>query len=220
MSVFITGTGTDVGKTTISAWLCLHTNATYWKPIQTGSCIDTAVIKQLTNSQTLKESYRLHAPLSPHAAAEAEGIVIEMKQLLEPTLNSLIIEGSGGILSPINRDLTMLDLIKALNIPVLVVAVSTLGTINHTCLTLEVLRLHHIPILGVIMNGPQNLVNKQAIEHYGKTDVLAEFPMLEELTQPQLRLHSLPTKLQAILQANLYPDRSVNCNTQNLKEEG
>ena len=97
----------------------------------------------------------------------------------------------------------MIDYIKALKIPVIVVASSSLGTINHSCLTIEVLRMHRVPVIGVIMNGPHNLSNKKAIEHYGKTQVLAELPILEELTQQQLLKHSLPEKLQKVLSENL-----------------
>jgi dethiobiotin synthetase len=205
MSVFIIGTGTDVGKTIVSAWLCLHTNATYWKPIQTGSedCTDTLVINTLTNSPILSEAYLLKAPLSPHAAAEKEGVAIDMQQLLKPTVHSLIIEGAGGVLVPINHEYSMVDLIKKLQAPVIVVAASGLGTINHTRLTLEALRARDIPILGVIMNGSNNISNKQAIEQYGKTQVLAEFPEMKELTQQQLLAYPLPDKLQKVLQENL-----------------
>ena len=204
MSIFITGTGTDVGKTIISAWLCVHTNAEYWKPIQTGSedCTDTLAINTFTNSQTLNEAYLLKASLSPHAAAEMEGEVIDMKKIIPPH-NSLIIEGAGGVLVPINHDHTMVDLIKKLQAPVIVIASSGLGTINHTCLTLEALRNRDIPVLGVIMNGAHNPSNKQAIEYYGKVDVLAEFPVMEALTQTKLLGIPLPDKLQKALQKNL-----------------
>jgi len=205
MPIFITGTGTEIGKTTISTWICLHTKATYWKPVQTGNedYTDTSVIKSLTNSTTLDEVYSLKAPLSPHVAAEIEDVVIDMERFVKPTVNSLIIEGAGGILVPINDDYLMVDLIKKLQVPVIVVALSGLGTINHTCLTLEALRARDIPILGVIMNGPYNPSNKQAIEFYGKTQVLAEFPELKELTQQELLAHPLPEKLQNVLEANL-----------------
>jgi len=201
MKVFLTGTDTNVGKTLIANWICLQTGFDYWKPIQCGNLTDsdTLSITALSHATVFPESYVLEQPLSPHAAAALESKSIDLAQITLPNSDRLIIEGAGGTLVPINQHFFMIDLIKQFNTPVIVVSRSTLGTINHTCLTLEALRLRNIPVLGVIMNGPLNPLNKQAIEFYGKTNVLAEFPMLDEVAVEVLRNIPLSADLQKIL---------------------
>jgi len=182
--IFVTGTDTDVGKTVVSSWLVYHLKADYWKPIQTGHDLDKNTVQRLAHipdsecTQRIKQSvYQLNSPLSPHAAAELENVTIDIDKISAPeSNNSMIIEGAGGVLVPLTKKLFMIDLIKKLNMPVIVVARSTLGTINHTCLTLEALRAKNIPVIGVVMSGTPNPSNKQAIEHYGKVKVIAEIP--------------------------------------------
>ena len=176
---FVTGTDTGVGKTFISALLMVGLAARYWKPIQTGanSETDTQWIQRITefpSSQFFPETYCFQAPLSPHLAAAMENQSIEMPRIQKPKAESLIIEGAGGVMVPLNTNHLMIDLIQQLQVPCLVVARSTLGTINHTLLTLEQLRSRRIPICGVILNGPKNTQNRQAIEQYGAVPVLAE----------------------------------------------
>lgn len=202
MRIFITGTDTNVGKTVISAWLSYHLKASYWKPVQSGTIegSDSITVSNLSGATTFQEVYALQAPLSPHLAASMEGIEINLGKIVPPiTDNSLIIEGAGGVLAPLNNKQTILDLIDHLKVPTIVVAKSTLGTINHTCLTLEALRARSLPVLGVIMNGPCNPDNKQAIEHFGKTKVLAEIEPLSVVTKETIARIPFPSYLYEFL---------------------
>lgn len=189
MHYFITGTDTNVGKTVVSAWLVHKLNADYWKPIQSGTIEgwDRDVVQDLTglsNERIHPETYALKAPLSPHAAADLESVTIDLDQInLPKTVRPLIVEGAGGVMVPLNGTQTMLDLMVKLAIPVIVVARSGLGTINHTCLTLEALRQRDILIAGVILNGPRNEGNRQAIEHYGRVKIIAELDIINPLTR-------------------------------------
>ena len=179
---FITGTDTGVGKTVVSAILMAGLQAAYWKPIQSGleGTMDAEWIQQTTgfpDTCFYPETYRLSQPISPHAAAAFDGIQIKLDAFELPDRGQsqrLIVEGAGGVMVPINAYQFMADLIRHLNLPVLLVARSTLGTINHTLLTLAQLRREGIDILGVVMNGPRNAINRHAIETYGRVSVLAE----------------------------------------------
>jgi dethiobiotin synthase len=191
--IFITGTDTDVGKTIISALLVLGLGARYWKPIQSGTeePADAQKIQKMTGLEEeyfLPETYMLKAPLSPHLAARLERVTIDLNEIVLPDIEGpLIVEGAGGVMVPINDRHFMLDLMKKLSLPVLIVARSTLGTINHTLLTVDKLRHAGLEISGVVLNGPQNSGNKEAIEKYGRVNVLAEVEPLPELTQHILR---------------------------------
>lgn len=187
---FITGTDTGVGKTVIAAALALQLGATYWKPVQTGTREDddTTTVERLTGVPTLPPRFRLPEPLSPHAAAELAGVRIGLDDLLPcPAQRPLVVEGAGGVLVPLNGKHTMLDLMEALALPVIVVARSTLGTINHTCLTLAALRSRNITVAGVVMNGPRNPGNRAAIQHYGQVDILGEVEPVDRLDRESTR---------------------------------
>lgn len=199
MSVFISGTDTDVGKTTVSSWLALHTGFAYFKPIQTGSEIDAHEVHKLARCKVYPEIYRYPLPLSPHLAAELSGDEIDLHRIVAPQGANLIVEGAGGMLVPVTKNALMIDVIKKLALPVIVVARTTLGTINHTLLTLEALRVRKMAVLGVIMNGEPNPHNKRAIESYGDVAVLAEFPKLDEMNYDALKQVPLPEKLQLLL---------------------
>lgn len=190
--VFVTGTDTGIGKTLVSAWLTHHWRAEYWKPVQTGAAedSDSATIAALAPAARVHPpAYVFQAPLSPHAAARLENASITLDGLKLPTTEGpLVVEGAGGILVPLNDRALTVDWVEHLGLPVVVVARSGLGTINHTLLTLEALNRRHIPILGVVMNGPPNPGNRAAIEQFGDTRVLAEIP---PLPQP-VRLDTLP----------------------------
>lgn len=170
--IFVTGTDTGVGKSFVSAILLSGLNGVYWKPIQTGEDLDRIFVKKMTclgDEHFLKEKYCFTQPLSPHEAAKRDNKEVVFEELRLPTAGShLIIEGCGGLLVPINEDYFILDLIAAWKIPVLLVARSGLGTINHTLLSLNLLRQKGLEILGVVMNGPKNEANKEAIIHFGK----------------------------------------------------
>ncbi len=187
--LFVTGTDTGIGKTVISAILMAGLKGKYWKPIQSGleETTDTQWIKEVTTlpeNHFFPETYRLKQPLSPHASAAAEGIHIDLEAFQLPnTEEHLIVEGAGGIMVPLNETHLMLDLMKKLDIPVLLVARSELGTINHTLLSLEQMRRHGVEVFGVIMNGPRNPNNREAIEHFGNVSVRAEIEPLSEINR-------------------------------------
>ena len=193
-SLFVTGTNTDIGKTVVSAVLVAGLRANYWKPIQSGLIdgTDTGWIQKHTDipqSHIHKETYALQQPLSPHAAAVIDNVEISLDAFSLPVIpeeDFLIIEGAGGVLVPINENYFMVDLIEKLGSPVLIVADSELGTINHSLLTIHQLRDRNIEIAGVVMNGPQNQGNKEAIESYGNVEVIAEIEPMEELSPDAL----------------------------------
>jgi len=193
--LFVTGTDTDIGKTVVSAVLLAGTEGYYWKPVQTGiiESSDTDWIREQTGlpeSHFFPETYRFQQPLSPHAAAALEDAHISLDRFampVTPDTEVLIVEGAGGVLVPLNETHFMLDLMMKLAVPVLVVADSGLGTINHTLLSLESLRRADLDILGVVMNGPKNSGNRQAIETYGRVPVLAEITPLDEITPRTLK---------------------------------
>jgi dethiobiotin synthetase len=201
MKIFITGTDTNVGKTLISSWIALHTGFSYFKPIQTGTRngSDSFEVQKLSDTRIYPDSYSYKEPLSPHLAAKLENDIIDIEKIVLPPSRNLIVEGAGGVLVPINDTYLMVDLIEKLGSPVILVARTTLGTINHTLLSLEVLRSRNIPVLGVIMNGEQNPQNNDSIELYGRTSVLAEFPKLESVSMNMLKDITLSQKLKQIL---------------------
>ncbi len=185
---FVTGTDTGIGKTVVSAILVAGLKATYWKPIQSGleEETDTAFVRQVTGLGTqhfVPEQFRLTEPLSPHASAAIDGISIALDKFSLPEFSTghLVVEGAGGLMVPLNGEEMIIDLIRHLDLPALLVARSELGTLNHTFLSLEALRSRNIPILGVIMNGPKNESNREAIEKYGEVEVLAEVEPLAEI---------------------------------------
>lgn len=190
MNIFITGTDTNIGKTVVSSWLCLHLGYDYFKPVQTGSVegMDSNIVSMFTkNTKIHKESYVFKNPLSPHMAAEDESAVIDLQQIKLPQTEKLIIEGAGGLLVPINDDYFISDLISHFNVPVILVARPSLGTINHTLLSLEHMRNKNIEILGVILSGEKNLRNRESIEKYGDVEVLAELPYIENVCAESLK---------------------------------
>lgn len=174
----IAGIGTEIGKTFISSILTEALQADYWKPIQSGALdfTDTDTVRSLiSNDKTVfhPEIYRLNQPMSPHAAAAIDGIEIELSKFeLPQTNNHLIIELAGGIMVPLNDRETNLDLIKKLNIPVILISKNYLGSINHTLLSVEILKLNNIPIKGLIFNGEQNKSSESFILNYTKVELL------------------------------------------------
>ncbi len=201
MRVFVTGTDTGVGKTVASAWLCLHTGADYWKPIQSGFPPDRDAVEvaRLSGARVYPERYLLRLARSPFEAAAHEGLRIglddfslprpqppDLQTDLQTGGRPLVIEGAGGVLVPLNEDATMLDLMERLAAPVVVAARTGLGTINHTCLTLAALRARALPVLGVILCGPLDETTRAAIEHFGTVRVLGHIPQLDPLTRESL----------------------------------
>ncbi len=186
--VFVTGTDTGVGKTLVAACLVRRWHADYWKPAQTGLAAepgDTETIAHLAAAANRlhKPRFAFQAPLSPEAAASREHIAIRLADFALPIATApLVVEGAGGVLVPLGGGSTMADLMRALDLPVLLVARTTLGTINHTLLSLEALRARDIPLLGVVFSGAANAGNRNAIERHGAVRVIAELPLLDRLT--------------------------------------
>lgn len=190
---FVTGTDTDVGKTIASAVLLASLRARrdvlYWKPVQTGveTDSDTDTVRELADcgdEEIHEKGIRLEKPLSPHLSARLAGTRIgisDIKKDVPETKRLVVAEGAGGVLVPLNESEMMIDLISDLSLPAIVISRSGLGTINHTCLTLEALRQRSIDVAGVVMVGDYNVENKKAIEQYGGADVIAEIPLFDEL---------------------------------------
>ena len=190
--LFVTGTDTNVGKTVLSALLCAALDRCYWKPIQSGATegADREAVMAyagLSDRQTFTEAYRFDQPFSPHLAARMADTRIDLDDIFRPATNArLVIEGAGGVLVPINERDLMLDLMIRLNAPVLLATRTTLGTINHTLLSLRVLRDAGLTIKGVVMIGEANDENRRAIEHYGGVAVLGWIPLLPKIDREQL----------------------------------
>ncbi len=168
MKIFITGIGTDVGKTVASAIVTEALESDYWKPIQAGDLdnSDTHKVKsQISNpkSQFYPNAYALTTPASPHLAAQLDGIVLDLKQIIEPkTMNHLVIEGAGGVLVPLNDKDCVIDLIQK-DYKVIVVSRHYLGSINHTLLTIEALQNRKIKVAGIIFSGDENKATEEII---------------------------------------------------------
>lgn len=192
---FVTGTDTDVGKTVVAAALTLGLGAYYWKPIQSGQTpsTDTADVCRWTglpDERFLSEAYRLREPMSPHAAAEIDGVTIDVGRIVAtelPVDRPVVIEGAGGLMVPLNGADLMVDLVARLGAPVVLVARTALGTLNHTLLSLSELRRRSIPLLGVVLNGEEHESNRRAIERYGEVAVLGRIPRLDVLDAASLR---------------------------------
>ena len=188
--VFVTGTGTGVGKTVLSAALALHRGASYWKPIQTGSESDTAEVRRLTGCKVLDQGVRLPDPVAPYLAAKRIGRRVQISDVLPlvPDDGEWIVEGAGGILVPLNETEMVLDLMEQLALPVVIAARTTLGTINHTLLTLNAIRDRGLTVERVVMVGDRDRDNCEAIATYGHVEV-SQLPWMEPLTKEALRFH-------------------------------
>ena len=190
--LFITGTDTGVGKTLLSALLVAALRRKYWKPIQTGACEGTdrdAVMKWagIERQETFPESYIFDHPVSPHLAAEEQGATIDIERIQRPlSPEPLIIEGAGGVLVPINKEALMLDVMRRLDAPVVVAARTTLGTINHTLLTVTAIRSARLRLQGVVMIGRENVENRRAVERYGNVEVVGFIPWLDSIDRETL----------------------------------
>jgi dethiobiotin synthase len=191
--VFITGTDTGVGKTVVSAALMArYTSARYWKPIQTGPDDDTAEVQRLSScarDRVHLHGVRLPDPVSPHLAARRANTRIDLSFLTDAVkecVGSWIVEGAGGVLVPVNESDLMVHLMQRLGLPVVVVARTALGTINHTLLTIEALRARKLAIAGVVMVGDPNADNRAAIETYGGVKVVAEMPRIDPVNPAAL----------------------------------
>jgi dethiobiotin synthetase len=201
MKIFITGTDTNVGKTVVSSWLCLHSGYGYFKPIQTGSLsrTDSQRVSLLAGCTIYPEVYVYRNPVSPHEAARLESDVIDIGTINLPASNNLVIEGAGGVLVPINQHVLMVDLMKQMGVPVILVANSRLGMINHTLLSLEAMRSRGVKVLGVIVIGEKSFSNDEAIVWYGHTKILAHIPYVSKVSRSFLQQIPLTSSLKEIM---------------------
>jgi dethiobiotin synthase len=192
--VFVTGTDTGVGKTVVSALLCAALDGTYWKPVQTGSRQGTdrhtvRTLAVLMHEDEIPEVYCLPEPVSPHLAARWTGVRLRLDAFRRPQIPEskwLIVEGAGGVMVPLNDTEFMRDLIKYLGFPVVLVARTALGTINHTLLSLEALGHAGINVLGVVLNGEESKDNREAIQQFGKVPILGWVPPLTRISRQEL----------------------------------
>jgi dethiobiotin synthase len=201
---FVTGTDTDVGKTVVSAWLVGRLGASYWKPVQAGNHpeTDSEIVRRLSGAppeRILIEAYVLAEPIAPHEAARRAGTTIDVAKLVPPACDGpLVVEGAGGLLVPLDEKASVIDLASELHLPIVLVARSTIGTINHTLLSIEAIRRRGLPLAGVVVNGPETPHNRAAIERYGKVEIIAEIPWLDQISpavlmaiEPELDLGKL-----------------------------
>jgi malonyl-CoA O-methyltransferase len=202
--LFVTGTDTGVGKTLVAACLARRLGADYWKPAQTGmqdgddDSATVAALAALPADRIHPPRHRFAAPLSPEAAAAMEDTPIGLDDFILPqTSRPLVVEGAGGVLVPVGGGATMADLMARLGLPVVLVARSTLGTINHTLLSLAALRRRGLAVAGVVLVGPPNPGNRAAIASHGRVRILAEMPWLDHLDADAVKRLSalLPERL-------------------------
>ena len=191
--IIVTGTDTGIGKTVFSAGLAGALGAIYWKPIQSGLLeeTDTETVLRLSGldaKQILPEAYRLKTPASPHLAAAIDNIVIDSDRLALPHADRpLVVEGAGGLLVPLTRDVTYIDVMARWGAPVVLCARTSLGTINHSLLSLEALRARGIPVLGIAFIGDENAESENIIVEMSGIRRLGRLPHLLQLTRETLK---------------------------------
>jgi len=180
--LIVSGTDTGIGKTVLSAAIAAATGAAYWKPIQSGldDGSDAESVARLGVSRIHPEAYRLTQPLSPHRAAELDGVTIDPDRLVPPS-GPVVVEGAGGVLVPVRRDLLFADLFARWQLPVVLAARTTLGTINHSLLSIEALRARGVPILGIAFVGDANPDNEATIAELGRVRRLGRLDRLDPL---------------------------------------
>jgi dethiobiotin synthase len=191
---FVTGTDTGIGKTVLSALLVAALDGVYWKPVQTGAVEGTdrnfvRIWAECREERLLPECYCFDPPVSPHLASREAGVQITLDAFEFPAMTGdhpYIVEGAGGAMVPLNERDLMLDLMRRLELPVVIATRTTLGTINHTLMTLAALRAAHLNIRGVVMIGEENVENRLAIEHYGDVRVIGQIPLLEQIDRASL----------------------------------
>ena len=182
----ICGTDTDIGKTLISSFFVRGLNSFYWKPIQSGieSQTDSQTVEklaQVSKEKIIKEAYVFTKPLSPHWAAEIDQKTINFDLLRLPQIKgSLIVETAGGLMVPITRNFLQIDQIKQWNLPVILVCKSSLGTLNHTLLSIEALKRRNIEILGLVVNGEKHLDNPKTLVEFSGIPLITEFPYMRK----------------------------------------
>lgn len=199
--IFVTGIGTDVGKTIVAAILTEAFNADYWKPVQTGNSIDSDTLKvkslisnNITNYHT--EVYSLKQPVSPHAAAAQEGVTIRLENINIPqsSNNIIVIEGAGGLMVPLNDSEFIVDMIRKFDAEVVLVVKSYLGCINHTLLSIDCLMQRNCNILGIVFNGSPDKHTKDIILKYSKCREILELETENEISKKTIIKYSQKIK--------------------------
>jgi dethiobiotin synthetase len=191
--IIVTGTDTGIGKTIFAAALVHALHGVYWKPVQAGLSpeTDTDVVRRLSGldpQHILPEAYRLTSPLSPHLAAQIDGITIDPKSLILPqTERPLVIEAAGGLMVPLTHEVTFLDVLAQWRVPTVLCARTTLGTINHSLLSIEALRARNIPLIGIAFIGHENVESVRIIAELGRVRTLGRLPQLSPLTRDTLQ---------------------------------
>lgn len=204
--IFISGIGTDVGKTLVAAIFCEALQAYYWKPVQSGSLdySDTQQVAERITQGTaacLPEAYRLRLPASPHAAAAAENRTIQLQELRPPAPRPLVVEGSGGILVPLNNTHTYGDWLAAMRFPTVLVSRNYLGSINHTLLSIEALRQRDIPLLGIVFNGETYPAGENFILQHSQLPCLLRIPDMPHITPQHIQSLAQQLRKQLMLLA-------------------
>ena len=191
--IIVTGTDTGIGKTVLAAGLVGLLGADYWKPVQAGldGETDSETVARLApaNGERIHpEAFRLKLPASPHFAAASEGVAIDPETLEPPaTRRPLVIEGAGGVLVPLNSTTTFADVFARWGFPVVLCARTSLGTINHTLLSLEALRRRAVPVLGIAFVGKAEAESERVITAMGDVPSLGRLPPLRPLSADSLR---------------------------------
>lgn len=167
MQYYVCGTDTDAGKTIASAILCKALNASYWKPIQSGPETDSNTLKLLCpEAKQHPEAYKLSLPLSPHIAAEKDSITISNDLIRIPEKGKLIVEAAGGMLVPLSKQQLQIDLVKELQLPIILVSRHRVGSINHTLLSIEAIEARKLKLTGILYSGTDPADNEEIIHHY------------------------------------------------------
>lgn len=211
--LFVTGIGTGIGKTVVSAVLTEALAADYWKPVQAGNleASDTMLVRSLVrNSLSVihPEKYRLQTACSPHLAARLDGLTLDPERLNLPRPDReriLIIEGAGGLLVPLREDFLVADLIKQFDASVVLVSQSYLGSINHTLLSLEALRARSLKLAGIIFNGESNAESEAIILSYSGAPLLGRIPLLSMLSADTVSSAAAAADFNGPLRAGLAP---------------
>ncbi|SFA79583.1 dethiobiotin synthetase [Rhizobium sp. NFR07] len=189
----VTGTDTGIGKTIFSAALAVTLDAFYWKPVQSGLDDETdseAVLRLggFARERILPEAYRLTTPASPHLSARLDGVAIDPVRLAPPERDApLIIEGAGGLLVPLTEDLLYADLFARWQIPTILCARTSLGTINHTLLSVEAMNNRNIPLFGIAFIGEENRETQRVIARISGARMLGRLPWMTQMNCEALR---------------------------------
>lgn len=185
--IVVTGTDTDVGKTVFCAGLAALLGASYWKPVQAGleggtDAETVARLGRLPPERVLPEAWRLNTPVSPHLAAEIDGVEIDPEALIPPEIDDpLIVEGAGGLFVPLTCDTLMIDVFARWGLPTVLVARTALGTINHTLLSLGALKARGVPVIGVAFMGAERADSERTIARFSGAKLLGRLPRLDRL---------------------------------------